>query len=169
MEQSKVERKAALLRELAELEKDEPDGLVQAALTDKTVEAVDLEMQSLQDRASQAVEELGLQPVVGVVRREKAGRPPRSQNKVKPVPTLRKRRADVPAKAKLGMMAELDRLAIEKASKQEARLQVMQQYGVSETFCWNLQRSAKRQKVSQFLAKAETGCDFHLQLRDDVR
>ena len=33
----------------------------------------------------------------------------------------------------------------------------MKQYGVSETFCWNLQRSAKRQKVSQFLAKAETG------------
>ncbi|CAE7348037.1 unnamed protein product, partial [Symbiodinium microadriaticum] len=63
-------------------------------------------------------------------------------------------RADVPAKAKLGMMAELDRLAIEKASKRQARLQLMKQYGVSETFCWNLQGSAKRQKVSNFVAKA---------------
>ncbi|OLP97947.1 hypothetical protein AK812_SmicGene19660 [Symbiodinium microadriaticum] len=60
MEQSKAERKAALLRELAELEKDEtdslqeaaqtekkdePNGLVQAALTNKAVEVVDLEFQ----------------------------------------------------------------------------------------------------------------------------
>ena len=30
-------------------------------------------------------------------------------------------------------------------------------YGVSETFCWNLQRSAKRQKVTEFLAKTGTG------------
>lgn len=114
-------------------------------------------MQSLQDRASKAVEQLGLQPVVGVVRKRKAGRPQGSQNKVKAVPSLRKRRADVPARAKLGMIAELDRLAIEKASKRQARLQLMKQYGVSETFCYNLQRTAKRQKVSDFVSKGTTG------------
>ena len=138
-------------------EREAQPGLKPDTATERQQKQQEQNRQSLEARASQAVEELGLQPVVKVVRQKKAGRPPGSQNKVKPVPTLRKRRADVPAKAKLGMMAELDRLAIEKASKRQARLQLMKQYGVSETFCWNLQRSAKRQKVSNFVAKAATG------------
>ncbi|CAE7855117.1 unnamed protein product, partial [Symbiodinium necroappetens] len=138
-------------------EKEAQPGLKPDTASQRQQKQQEQNRQSLEARASQAVEELGLQPVIKVVRQKKAGRPPGSQNKVKPVPTLRKRRADVPAKAKLGMMAELDRLAIEKASKRQARLQLMKQYGVSETFCWNLQRSAKRQKVSNFVAKAATG------------
>ena len=138
-------------------EKEAQPGLKPDTASQRQQKQQEQNRQSLEARASQAVEELGLQPVIKVVRQKKAGRPPGSQNKVKPVPTLRKRRADVPAKAKLGMMAELDRLAIEKASKRQARLQLMKQYGVSETFCWNLQRSAKRQKVSSFVAKAATG------------
>ncbi|CAE7943816.1 unnamed protein product, partial [Symbiodinium sp. KB8] len=133
-------------------EREAQPGLKPDTASERQRKQQEQKMQSLQARASQAVVELGLQPVVKVVRQKKAGRPPGSQNKVKPVPTLRKRRADVAAKAKLGMMAELDRLAIEKASKREARLQLMKQYGVSETFCWN-----KRQKVSNFVARAATG------------
>ena len=49
----------------------------------------------------------------------------------------------MPAKAKLGVMAELDKLAIVKGSKRQARRQLTKSYGVSEAFCWNLQRSAK--------------------------
>ncbi|CAE7504265.1 unnamed protein product [Symbiodinium natans] len=114
-------------------------------------------MQDLQERAKQAAERLDLAPVVRVLARKKAGRPRGSKTKVKAVPELRKRRADVPAMAKLGMMEELDRLAIAKSSKRQARLHVMQHYGVSETFCWNLQRQAKRQKVQDFLAKSRLG------------
>ena len=66
----------------------------------------------------------------------------------------------MPAKAKLGMMAELDRLAIEKASRRQARLQIMKQYGVSETFCWNLQRSAtESQPVRRQSCDRQHGCE----------
>ncbi|CAE7488170.1 unnamed protein product [Symbiodinium sp. CCMP2592] len=54
-------------------------------------------------------------------------------------------------------MEELDRAAVEHKSKSAARQHVMRQYGVSASFCFNLQKDYHRQKVTNFLASTGRG------------
>ncbi|CAE6938002.1 unnamed protein product [Symbiodinium sp. CCMP2592] len=174
-------------------------------------------LQNLQQKASQAVEKLGLEPAVGVLRKRKGGRPLGSKQKTKraarrffavlngpshlsfciardsghrcaptrpgsysrswwcrfllallalPVPVA----AGPPgllttalslglpdARAKLSMMEVLDRAAVEQKSRRAARQHVMRLYGVSESFCWNLEKDYHRQKVRNFLASTGRG------------
>ncbi|CAE7738226.1 unnamed protein product [Symbiodinium sp. CCMP2592] len=114
-------------------------------------------LQNLQQKASQAEEKLGLEPAVGVLTKRQGGRPLGSKQKTKRVPHLRKKRRDVTARTKFSMMEDLDRAAVEQKSRRAARQHVMRLYGVSESFCFNLQKDYHRKKVRNFLASTGRG------------
>ncbi|CAE7232296.1 unnamed protein product [Symbiodinium sp. CCMP2592] len=163
--------RAALENALAELDKaqgldylwgkaaeaEAKPGLSPDTASDRQKQQQAENMQNLQQKASQAVEKLELEPALGVLKKRRGGRPLGSKQKTKAVPHLRKRRCDVTARGKLSMMEELDRAAVTHKSKTAARQHVMRQYGVSKSFCFNLQKDYHRQKVTNFLASTGRG------------
>ncbi|CAE7738776.1 unnamed protein product [Symbiodinium sp. CCMP2592] len=54
-------------------------------------------------------------------------------------------------------MEDLDRAAVEQKSRRAARQHVMRLYGVSESFCFSLQKDYHRKKVRNFLASTGRG------------